>query len=161
MLDMVLSDLVVVVYSPEWPAAVSLMGWFLKLMVCLGLLVFNCRTCSPVSSLTLFGSCVRLQINSLNDDKTSAEDNASKAIALDHLGLIGARLRSASVQAAARASKRDGADKRVMSSGSTLAEVCVSSHLTVAYVDADTQASSADCLCRRSCRYRAAVVDAD
>jgi len=32
-LDMVLSDLVVVVYSPEWPASVLLLGWFCKLMV--------------------------------------------------------------------------------------------------------------------------------
>ena len=90
---MVLSDLVVVVYSPEWPAAVLLLSWFCRLM-----------------------------ITSLTDDKTSAEDNASKAIALDHLGLIGARLRTAFVQTTARVHKRDGPERK-NPKGASLAEV--------------------------------------
>ncbi|CED83634.1 Sister chromatid cohesion protein SCC2/Nipped-B [Phaffia rhodozyma] len=75
-LDMILHDLVTVLFWPEWPGASQLLTWFCKLM-----------------------------ISSLNDEKTSAEDNASKSIALDHLGLIGARLRTSFLQASIRAKK--------------------------------------------------------
>jgi hypothetical protein len=59
------------------------------------------------------------QITSLADEKTSAEDNASKAIALDHLGLFGARLRRSTVEAEGRA-KKDVERKGI---GLTLQEV--------------------------------------
>ena len=39
------------------------------------------------------------QISSVDDSKSSAEVNASKALALDHLGLIAAKLRSSTIHA--------------------------------------------------------------
>lgn len=44
----------------------------------------------------------RSQILSLGDEKSSAEDNASKTIALDHLGVIGAQIKTSMVQVASR-----------------------------------------------------------
>lgn len=51
------------------------------------------------------------QIASLKDDKVSAEENASKAIALDQLGHIAARMRISTNKAAAR--ERDPASEAI------------------------------------------------
>ncbi|KAF5337499.1 hypothetical protein D9758_013605 [Tetrapyrgos nigripes] len=67
-LDNLISDLLVVLFWPEWPAASLLLGIACKYMVA-----------------------------SLDDVKTSqkeSDNNAAKTIALDHLGIIAARIRS-------------------------------------------------------------------
>ncbi|KAG5653655.1 hypothetical protein H0H81_011615 [Sphagnurus paluster] len=64
--DNLVSDLLAVLYWPEWPAA----------------------------SLLLSIAC-KFMVSSLDDVKTSQSDNnAAKTIALDHLGIIAARIRS-------------------------------------------------------------------
>ncbi|TFK52693.1 hypothetical protein OE88DRAFT_1628274 [Heliocybe sulcata] len=65
--DNLISDLLVVLWWPEWPAAALLLSVICKFMVA-----------------------------SLDDIKTSSqnENNAAKTMALDHLGVIAARLRS-------------------------------------------------------------------
>ncbi|KAF8073449.1 hypothetical protein FPV67DRAFT_1559883 [Lyophyllum atratum] len=64
--DNLISDLLAVLYWPEWPAA----------------------------SLLLSIAC-KFMVSSLDDVKTSQTDNnAAKTIALDHLGVIAARIRS-------------------------------------------------------------------
>ncbi|KZT19995.1 ARM repeat-containing protein [Neolentinus lepideus HHB14362 ss-1] len=65
--DNLISDMLVVLWWPEWPAAALLLSVICKFMV-----------------------------TSLDDIKTSNqnENNAAKTIALDHLGVIAARLRS-------------------------------------------------------------------
>ncbi|KAF5374102.1 hypothetical protein D9615_008832 [Tricholomella constricta] len=64
--DNLISDLLSVLYWPEWPAA----------------------------SLLLSIAC-KFMVSSLDDVKTSqADNNAAKTIALDHLGVIAARMRS-------------------------------------------------------------------
>ncbi|KZP01340.1 hypothetical protein CALVIDRAFT_492971 [Calocera viscosa TUFC12733] len=68
-LDNFIADLLTVLYSPEWPA----------------------------SSLLLRLAC-KLMMASLEDIKTTA-DNATKQMALDHLGTIAAHLRSVSLKA--------------------------------------------------------------
>jgi hypothetical protein len=73
-------------------------------------------SCTNAASLASTG-----QIISLADEKSSAEDNASKAIALDHLGSFGARLRQSTVEVEARA-KKDVERKGI---GLTLQEVIV------------------------------------
>ncbi|KAG1749340.1 hypothetical protein EDB19DRAFT_1682083 [Suillus lakei] len=67
--DNLISDLLVVLYWPEWPAASLLLSIVCKFMV-----------------------------SSLDDVKTSTQTdtNAAKSIALDHLGVIAARIRSSS-----------------------------------------------------------------
>ncbi|KAL5501640.1 SCC2 [Sanghuangporus vaninii] len=65
-LDNLINDLLLVLFWPEWPAA----------------------------SLVLSVAC-KYMISSLDDVKSSSNDNnASKALALDHLGIIAARLRA-------------------------------------------------------------------
>ncbi|KAH7925870.1 hypothetical protein BV22DRAFT_1088167 [Leucogyrophana mollusca] len=66
-LDNLIFDLLVVLYWPEWPAASLLLG-----IVC------------------------RFMVSSLDDVKTSnqTDTNGAKSIALDHLGVIAARIRS-------------------------------------------------------------------
>ncbi|KAI0265712.1 hypothetical protein BC834DRAFT_970070 [Gloeopeniophorella convolvens] len=70
--DNLVSDLLVVLFWPEWPAAGLLLGIICKYMV-----------------------------SSLDDIKTSsqADNNAAKTMALDHLGVIAARLRSSMLKA--------------------------------------------------------------
>ncbi|KAG6888734.1 hypothetical protein C0995_006386 [Termitomyces sp. Mi166 len=63
--DNLISDLLSVLYWPEWPAASLLLSIASKFMV-----------------------------SSLDDIKTTQTDNAAKTIALDHLGVIAARIRS-------------------------------------------------------------------
>ncbi|KAH9961425.1 hypothetical protein BGW80DRAFT_1438760 [Lactifluus volemus] len=65
--DNLVSDLLVVLYWPEWPAASLLLGIICKFMV-----------------------------SSLDDVKSSSQtdNNAAKTMALDHLGVIAARIRS-------------------------------------------------------------------
>ncbi|KAG5351628.1 hypothetical protein C0989_005551 [Termitomyces sp. Mn162] len=63
--DNLISDLLSVLYWPEWPAASLLLSIASKFMV-----------------------------SSLDDVKTNQTDNAAKTIALDHLGVIAARIRS-------------------------------------------------------------------
>ncbi|KAI0051083.1 hypothetical protein FA95DRAFT_1554896 [Auriscalpium vulgare] len=69
--DNLVSDLLVVLFWPEWPAASLLLGIICKFMV-----------------------------SSLDDVKnaTQADSNAAKTIALDHLGVIAARLRSSTLK---------------------------------------------------------------
>lgn len=69
--DNLISDLLVVLYWPEWPAASFLLSIVCKFMV-----------------------------SSLDDVKTSTQTdtNAAKSIALDHLGVIAARIRSSSLK---------------------------------------------------------------
>ncbi|EGN98100.1 hypothetical protein SERLA73DRAFT_109431 [Serpula lacrymans var. lacrymans S7.3] len=69
-LDNLISDLLTVLYWPEWPAASLLLSVVCKFMV-----------------------------SSLDDVKSSQTDNnAAKNIALDHLGTIAARMRSSSLK---------------------------------------------------------------
>ncbi|GLB45503.1 putative sister chromatid cohesion protein [Lyophyllum shimeji] len=68
--DNLISDLLAVLYWPEWPAA----------------------------SLLLSIAC-KFMVSSLDDVKTSHTDNnAAKTIALDHLGVIAARIRSSTLK---------------------------------------------------------------
>ncbi|KAK7469438.1 Sister chromatid cohesion protein 2 [Stygiomarasmius scandens] len=70
--DNLISDVLVVLFWPEWPAA----------------------------SLLLSIAC-KYMVNFLDDVKTShkeADNNAAKTIALDHLGIIAARIRSTSLK---------------------------------------------------------------
>ncbi|KAI0064180.1 hypothetical protein BV25DRAFT_1934347 [Artomyces pyxidatus] len=69
--DNLVSDLLVVLFWPEWPAASLLLGIVCKFMV-----------------------------SSLDDVKNSSQtdNNAAKTIALDHLGVIAARLRSSTLK---------------------------------------------------------------
>ncbi|KAF8133417.1 hypothetical protein EV363DRAFT_1470656 [Boletus edulis] len=77
-LDNLISDLLVVLYWPEWPAASLILSVVCKFMVA-----------------------------SLDDVKTSVhiDTNAAKAIALDHLGVIAARLRSSTIKVRQRCGK--------------------------------------------------------
>ncbi|KIK80090.1 hypothetical protein PAXRUDRAFT_833727 [Paxillus rubicundulus Ve08.2h10] len=78
-LDNLITDLLVVLYWPEWPAAGLILSVICKFMVA-----------------------------SLDDVKTSVQidTNAAKAIALDHLGTIAARLRTSSLKARQRSRKQ-------------------------------------------------------
>ncbi|KII90510.1 hypothetical protein PLICRDRAFT_697054 [Plicaturopsis crispa FD-325 SS-3] len=69
--DNLISDLLAVLYWPEWPAASLLLGIACKFMV-----------------------------SSLDDVKTTnqTDNNAAKTIALDHLGVIAARIRSSTLK---------------------------------------------------------------
>ncbi|KAI6042629.1 sister chromatid cohesion C-terminus-domain-containing protein [Pisolithus marmoratus] len=77
-LDNLISDLLVVLYWPEWPAASLILSVICKFMV-----------------------------SSLDDVKTSqqADTNAAKTIALDHLGVIAARLRTSALRVRQRSRK--------------------------------------------------------
>ncbi|KIJ14913.1 hypothetical protein PAXINDRAFT_163151 [Paxillus involutus ATCC 200175] len=78
-LDNLITDLLVVLYWPEWPAAGLILSVICKFMVA-----------------------------SLDDVKTSVQidTNAAKAIALDHLGIIAARLRTSSLKVRQRCGKQ-------------------------------------------------------
>ncbi|KAH7885125.1 sister chromatid cohesion C-terminus-domain-containing protein [Phlebopus sp. FC_14] len=78
-LDNLISDLLAVLYWPEWPAA----------------------------SLTLSVIC-KFLVASLDDVKTSVQTdtNGIKAIALDHLGVIAARIRTSSLKVRERSEKQ-------------------------------------------------------
>ena len=84
--DNLVSDLLVVLFWPEWPAASLLLGIICKFMV------------SATSPLVLeYLRCtVFCQVSSLDDVKSSnqTDNNAAKTMALDHLGVIAARIRS-------------------------------------------------------------------
>ncbi|CAL1713404.1 unnamed protein product [Somion occarium] len=71
--DNLISDLLTVLFWPEWPAAALLLSIACKFMVA-----------------------------SLDDIKTANDNNAAKTMALDHLGVIAARLRSCSVKSASQ-----------------------------------------------------------
>lgn len=88
--DNLVSDLLIVLFWPEWPAASLLLGIICKFMV------------GIVSSLTRGYLCVPLgQVSSLDDVKSSSQtdNNAAKTMALDHLGVIAARIRSSMLKA--------------------------------------------------------------
>ncbi|KAG9315547.1 hypothetical protein JVU11DRAFT_3168 [Chiua virens] len=78
-LDNLISDLLIVLFWPEWPAASLILSVICKFMV-----------------------------TSLDDIKTTVQidSNAAKAIALDHLGVIAARLRSSTIKVRQRSGKR-------------------------------------------------------
>ncbi|KAG2144172.1 uncharacterized protein EDB93DRAFT_1154179 [Suillus bovinus] len=90
--DNLISDLLVVLYWPEWPAASFLLSIVCKFMV-----------------------------SSLDDVKTSTQTdtNAAKSIALDHLGVIAARIRSSSLKVKAHDHDKHGLHSldEVISSG--------------------------------------------
>ncbi|KAI9443068.1 hypothetical protein H4582DRAFT_1808792 [Lactarius indigo] len=73
--DNLVSDLLVVLFWPEWPAASLLLGIICKFMVSI--------------------------VSSLDDVKSSSQtdNNAAKTMALDHLGVIAARIRSSMLKA--------------------------------------------------------------
>ncbi len=88
--DNLVSDLLVVLFWPEWPAASLLLGIICKFMV------------GIVPSLTPGYSRVHLgQVSSLDDVKSSSQtdNNAAKTMALDHLGVIAAQIRSSMLKA--------------------------------------------------------------
>jgi cohesin loading factor subunit SCC2 len=89
--DNLISDLLVVLFWPEWPAASLLLSIICKFMVC-DFHSFHVRI--PLNRI------VPSQVSSLDDVKTSnqAENNAAKTIALDHLGVIAARIRSSTLK---------------------------------------------------------------
>ena len=97
--DNLVSDLLVVLFWPEWPAASLLLGIICKFMV------------SIVSSLVPESLDVSHlgQVSSLDDVKSSSQtdNNAAKTIALDHLGVIAARIRS-SMRKAKQGADNDG-----------------------------------------------------
>ncbi|WVQ72222.1 hypothetical protein IAR50_001771 [Cryptococcus sp. DSM 104548] len=68
-LNLFISDLLAVLYRPEWPAASLFLSVFSKIM-----------------------------INSLDDNKTGVEATAAKGVALDYLADIAARLKSLSIE---------------------------------------------------------------
>ena len=83
--DNLIADLLTVLYWPDWPAASVLLGVAIKFMV-------------HTLFILLSSSSPNSQITSLDDVKSSTENNGAKNIALDHLGIIAARLRSNVVQ---------------------------------------------------------------
>ncbi|KAI0290109.1 hypothetical protein B0F90DRAFT_1654815 [Multifurca ochricompacta] len=74
--DNLVSDLLVVLFWPEWPAASLLLGIICKFMI-----LISMHPC---------------QVSSLDDVKSTSQtdNNAAKTMALDHLGVIAARIRS-------------------------------------------------------------------
>jgi cohesin loading factor subunit SCC2 len=92
--DNLISDLLVVLFWPEWPAASLLLSIICKFMVCA---LFPNKDYADRNILP--------QVSSLDDIKTSnqAENNAAKTIALDHLGVIAARIRSSTLKFKLRA----------------------------------------------------------
>ncbi len=76
-LDTFVTDLLAVLYRPEWPAASLYVNVLSRLMVCLDRLMQLISEISP-----------------LEDLKTSAEATAARSTALDYLGDIAAQLRS-------------------------------------------------------------------
>lgn len=95
-LDNLISDLLVVLYWPEWPAASLILSVICKFMVWLFGHSWSCDLAG-----------FPLQVASLDDVKTSVQtdSNAAKAIALDHLGVIAARLRSSTIKVRHRSGK--------------------------------------------------------
>jgi len=84
--DNFISDLLAVLFWPEWPAAALLLGIISKVMV-------GCFRCSPGLALIL------PEVGSLDDVKTNQSDTgAARSMALDHLGVIASRLRSTSLK---------------------------------------------------------------
>ncbi|KIO02759.1 hypothetical protein M404DRAFT_15882 [Pisolithus tinctorius Marx 270] len=91
-LDNLISDLLVVLYWPEWPAASLILSVICKFMV-----------------------------SSLDDVKTTqqTDTNAAKTIALDHLGVIAARLRTSALRVRQRGGKHTALPlDEIVSSGS-------------------------------------------
>jgi cohesin loading factor subunit SCC2 len=84
-LDNLISDLLTVLYWPEWPAASLLLGIVCKYMV-------SCVRFKRWHRILI----ILTQVSSLDDVKTTnqTDNNATKNIALDHLGVIAARIRS-------------------------------------------------------------------
>ncbi|KZS93606.1 hypothetical protein SISNIDRAFT_485224 [Sistotremastrum niveocremeum HHB9708] len=76
-LDNLISDLLVVLHWPEWPAASLVLNLIARFMA---------------SHHTVAISC-------LDDNKATADANTLKSLALDHLGVITAKLRSSLVKA--------------------------------------------------------------
>ena len=100
--DSLISDLLTVLFWPEWPAASLLLSLACKYMVC-------------QKKLTLI-LADPAQVASMDDVKTTNanENNAAKTMALDHLGLIASRLRSTALKFA------DG-DSRLLSMDEVIA----------------------------------------
>jgi cohesin loading factor subunit SCC2 len=137
--DNLVSDLLIVLFWPEWPAASLLLGIICKFMV------------SVTSTLVLEAPeylicAVSCQVSSLDDVKSSnqTDNNAAKTMALDHLGVIAARIRSSMLR-----SKQDADDGFV--GLKTLDEVLSSSLGSV----------SRSYLVRRSCLARALDISSD
>ncbi|KAI6114285.1 sister chromatid cohesion C-terminus-domain-containing protein [Pisolithus sp. B1] len=88
-LDNLISDLLVVLYWPEWPAASLILSVTCKFMESRAAVNFP------------------LEVTSLDDVKTSqqTDTNAAKTIALDHLGVIAARLRTSALRVRQRGGK--------------------------------------------------------
>jgi cohesin loading factor subunit SCC2 len=97
--DNLVSDLLVVLYWPEWPAASLLLGIICKFMVGV---TFSLE---PEYLTYLYLD----QVSSLDDVKSSSQtdNNAAKTMALDHLGVIAARIRSSMLKAT-RSADGDG-----------------------------------------------------
>ncbi|THH23071.1 hypothetical protein EUX98_g8109 [Antrodiella citrinella] len=89
--DALLSDLLTVLFWPEWPAASLLLSLACKYMV-----------------------------SSMDDVKTTNanENNAAKTMALDHLGLVAARLRTTAMKCAEGSSKLQSLDEILTSTDS-------------------------------------------
>ena len=76
-------------FWPEWPAATVILGVAVRFMVRLIFYISSFRIFTPFT-----------KVSSLDDIKTStqSENNAAKTMALDHLGIIAARLRPSSMR---------------------------------------------------------------
>ena len=97
--DNFISDLLAVLFWPEWPAAALLLGIIGKVMV-------DCFIVPLGLALIL------LEVGSLDDVKTNQSDTgAARSMALDHLGVIASRLRSTSLKFSSGSSTKgdDGA----------------------------------------------------
>ena len=89
--DNLIDDLLTVLFWPEWPAASLILTIASKFMV-------RISWRGPFLKL----QCVHLlsQVSSLDDVKTNfqTDSNAAKTIALDHLGVIAARIRTSTLK---------------------------------------------------------------
>lgn len=99
--DNFISDLLAVLFWPEWPAAGLLLGIICKVMVGYPYLL-------PVLEFIL------LKVGSLDDVKTNHTDTgAARSMALDHLGIIASRLRSISLKFSSRP-LTEGSESRIL-----------------------------------------------
>ncbi|OAX39889.1 hypothetical protein K503DRAFT_738603 [Rhizopogon vinicolor AM-OR11-026] len=102
--DNLISDLLVVLYWPEWPAASLLLSIVCKFMV-----------------------------SSLDDIKTNTQTdtNAAKSIALDHLGVIAARIRSSSLKVNQDKQGLHPLDEVIFSGDAKHMEMLISRHQSI------------------------------
>lgn len=84
-LDCLVADVLAVYDLPEWPGAPVLATVCVQRLVCLlASLLLSCLSC--------------IQVATLAEAKASAENNAAKVLALEHLGAIGIVLSRRAVQ---------------------------------------------------------------